>query len=72
MKLLTKTNKKMDKNKNQNPIETMTIETYWHQTNDGTIHYDIDAIREEVERIIECLESGEAVEKTTLDCIFGD
>ena len=40
--------------------------------NDGKIHYDIDSIREEFERIIECLESGEAVEKSTIDMIFGN
>ena len=62
----------MDKNKKQKPIETMTLETYWYEMNDGTIHYDIDAIREEFERIIECLESGEAVEKDYIDMIFGD
>ena len=56
----------------QKPIETMTIETYWYEMDDGTIHYDIDAIREEFERIIECLESGEAIEKSTIDMIFGN
>jgi hypothetical protein len=59
------------KKENKKPIETITLETYWYEM-DGTIHYDIDAIREQFEGIIETLESGDAVEKTTLDCIFGD
>mgnify|MGYP003142567957 CR=1 FL=1 len=76
IKSITKTNKIMNvkerKNKKQKPIETITLETYWYEMEDGTTHYDIDAIREEFERIIECLESGDAVEKTTLDMIFGN
>jgi hypothetical protein len=56
----------------QKPIKTITLETFWYEMNDGTIHYDIDKIREEFERIIECLESGEAVEKDYIDMIFGD
>ena len=62
----------MEKNKKQKPIETITLETFWYEMNDGKIYYDIDAIREEFERIIECLESGEAVEKSTIDMIFGN
>tara|TARA_R110002020_G_scaffold412614_2_gene622174 strand:+ start:391 stop:579 length:189 start_codon:yes stop_codon:yes gene_type:complete len=62
----------MDKNKKQKPIETITLQTYWYEMNDGTIHYDIDVIREEFERIIECLESGKAEEKSAIDMIFGD
>jgi len=62
----------MSEYKEQQPIKTIELETCWYEMDDGTIYYDTDTIREEFERIIECLESGEAVEKSAIDMIFGN